>query len=248
MSLFSKEEPHGLAESLQILVNRNQLQALKTSGAQPRPGNNSPNPIASQPSLTAPQHVQSVQVRQQRTSDMSTRCTVTFQRNPADPLFVETRVFVSGYKGNPQPVQVGSGQSPVSFALENSGEPVTVTVQAAGNLGKAPLSTAPTTTMQLAKTPLATTPTAAGNGTTPSSAATFGLSNPSWWGSGDGSSYSMSGNPNGQWGTGTANQVKVWMVRIPYSITISKLTFRHLSSVVGAKGAFGMYNSAGTTK
>jgi hypothetical protein len=110
-----------------------------------------------------------------KASDISSKVTVTFSRNPADFAFVETRVYVSGYKGNPSPVQVASGQSPVSFSLENTGEPVTVTVQASGSSGDAPISTAPTTTLQLVKTPLATTPTTAGNGTSPAPAPPYAI-------------------------------------------------------------------------
>lgn len=244
---FSKPDLLTLLESLPVLINRNQIQQLRVAGSQPRPGSPlSPNPIASQPSLTVPQHVQSVQATLKRTSDISTKVTVTFKRNPGDPLFVETRVYVSGYKGNPQPVQMGSGQSPVSFSLENTGEPVTVSVQSSGNLGQAPISTAPSTTFQLAKTNLATTPTAAGNGTASSGAAVFGLSNPSWWGSYDGGFYAFGTGTAGKYGTGTANQIKFSMIRIPYSITIRKLaTLVNTSVGGGATAAFGIYDTSG---
>src|SRR6185312_11793666 len=136
-----------------------------------------PNPVASAGSLTAPSHVQNVQAQIKKASDITTKVTVTFQRNPQDYAFVDARVFVSGYKGNSQPVQVASGQSPVSFSLENTGEPVAVTVQASGNLGQAPLSTAPSTTLQLTKTALATTPTTSGNGPGTATFQTQGVNN-----------------------------------------------------------------------
>lgn len=242
--LFSSEEPLHLIESLPVTISRNQTQQLKVAGAQPRPGNGSPNPVASQPSLTVPQHVQSVQATLQRTSDISTKATITFKRNPSDPLFVETRVYVAGYKGNPQPVQVGSGQSPVSFSLENTGEPVTVTVQSSGNLGQAPISTAPSTTFQLAKTNLATTPTAGGNGTG-SSSATLGLTNPFWCLLWDGSNYSFSNSGNGTFGTGTANQVKFTMIRVAYSIKLTTMVTRINVTSVGGVAACGIYDLSG---
>lgn len=233
--LFSPGDPLTLGESLPVLVNRNQIQSLKTTGIQSRPGNGSPNPVASQGSLTAPLHVQNVQSRLQRTSDVSTKVTVTFNRNPADGLFVETRVYVSGYKGNPAPVQVGSGQSPVSFALENTGEPVTVTVQSSGNLGQAPISTAPTTTLQLAKTGLATNPT------------NFGSGSPDWLGSAPGSNFPVR-NVSGLWGTGTANQVKVLLARLDRSFTVRRITTRTGGPLAGSSSSLACYSYQGLSK
>lgn len=262
--MFNQTDPLNFGDSLSVTVARNQLQTLKTTGSQARPSNAAPNPVASAGSLTTPNHVQNVQVQVKKTSDVSSKVTVTYQRNPQDYLFIDTRVFVSGYKGNPAPVQVASGVSPVSFSLENTGEPVAVTVQASGNLGQAPLSTAPATTLQLTKTPLATTPTTAGNGpvsaytfgssdaslvvtTTGSSVDTtlvpFGKTQPAWWLSGEGSPYPYQ-NSNGTWGTGTANQIKIWYVRIPYEITVGRITYRHISSLAGSHSALGVYNSS----
>jgi hypothetical protein len=161
--MFSKKIQYVF--DLAALNQRNQVQTLKASGNQPRPGNLSPNLIALAGGPNLPAHVSEVRAVTVKSNDSTSKVTVTFSRNPNDYQFVDARVFVSGYKGNPAPVQVASGQSPVSFALENTGEPVAVTVQASGNLGQAALSTAPTTTLQLVKTPLATTSTPSGNGT-----------------------------------------------------------------------------------
>lgn len=162
--MFSIKSVLNIGKLIPVLDSRNSLQTLKSTGAQARPSNAAPNPNASQGSSVTPQHVQSVAARVEKTSDVSSKVTVTFQRNPNDYFFVDARVFVSGYKGNPAPVQVASGQSPISFSLENTGEPMTVTVQASGSLGQAALSTAPTTTLKVVKTSLATTPTPGGTG------------------------------------------------------------------------------------
>lgn len=247
--MFSQEEPLNFGVSIPALNAQNQLQQLKTTGSQARPSNASPNPVASQGSLTAPQHVQSVQAQVQKTSDVSSKVTVTFKRNPQDYLFVDTRVFVSGYKANPAPVQVASGQSPVSFSLENTGEPVTVTVQSSGNLGQAPLSTAPTTTLQLVKTPLASVATAAGNGPGTGQSTAFEVA-PMWWNNGDGSSFAYDPGNNGNFGTGTANQVKFWMIRIPLPLKVTKLS----TAIAGGEAsgakicAFAVYSADGQTK
>lgn len=94
----------------------------------------------------------------------------------------------------------------------------------------------------------ATGPTGATGAAGAGGGATFGAALPSWWGSADGSAYSNTGCPSGTQGTAIANEVKVWMIRIPYSITIQHLTYRHLSSLTTSVCAFGMYSSDGNTK
>jgi hypothetical protein len=163
-----------LAQSLTDLNNSNLIQQVRSVGTQPRPASTSPNTIADSKarSLSTPAHVANVHASLSRTSDVSSKVTVTFKRDPTDYYFSNAVVYVSGYKNNPAPVQVASGQSPISFALENTGDAVSVTVQAVGNLGPAPLSTAPNATLKLDKTALVTTPTAAGNGTGSSTSVT----------------------------------------------------------------------------
>lgn len=71
---------------------------------------------------------------------------------------------------------------------------------------------------------------------------------PGWWGSGEGSNYPAVTTAAGQWGTGTANQVKFWMIRLPYAIQVSKLTTRTNVALALSHSAFGMYDSLGATK
>lgn len=145
-------------------VTAQQLQTLKTASGQPRQGSQSPNPVVRGGSQTFPQHVSGVTAILRKSSDVSTKTTITFQRPPNDGLYVDSSVYVSGYQGNPQPVKVASGQSPISFPLNNTGESLAFTVQANGPTGSAPLSSAPTTTSKLVSTPLATVPTTTGTG------------------------------------------------------------------------------------
>lgn len=153
--MFSDDtkKPLALTDGLQIQDASNAVQQIKTVGNQPRLASTSPNFIAQTAarSVSTPAHVTGVQAQVVRTSDQTSTVNITFKRDPADYYFSHARVYVSGYKGNPAPVQVASGQSPVSFALENTGEPVSVIVQSNGNLGPAPISTAPNTTLRLAK-------------------------------------------------------------------------------------------------
>jgi hypothetical protein len=162
----STNKPLNLDNSLRETEQSIQIQQLKSIGNQPRLGRLSPNVISATnaPAIALPQHVQNVQVRVTKLNDVSSRVSVTFKRNPNDYYFSQALVHVSGYQNNPAPVQVASGQSPISFTLENTGEPVAVHVQASGNLGPAPLETAPTATLQLRSTPLSTVATTAGNG------------------------------------------------------------------------------------
>lgn len=148
----------------QASVTANLLQSLKTASGQPRPGTNSPNAVLAGGSSTFPQHVSGVTASLKKSSDVSSKATITFQRPPHDYLFVDAAVYVSGYQANPQPVKVATGQSPISFALNNTGESLVFTVQANGPTGSAPLNSAPTTTAKLVSTPLATTPTSGGTG------------------------------------------------------------------------------------
>lgn len=168
-----------LTDVLHKLDNSNQIQQIKTVGNQPRLVSSSPNTISATNAraLSTPAHVVGVQAAVNRTSDVSSKVTVSFQRDPGDSFYSKSVVYVTGYKGNHSPVQVATGDSPVSFALENTGEPVSVTVQAHGSLGPAPLQTAPNTTLQLTSTPLATTATTSGNGTGGATLETNGTKN-----------------------------------------------------------------------
>ncbi len=77
---------------------------------------------------------------------------------------------------------------------------------------------------------------------------TLGLTQPSWWNSGDGSSYSSVTTATGLWGTGTANQVKVWLVRLPYAITVRRITLRTNGSLAASHSSLACYDVTGNTK
>lgn len=85
-------------------------------------------------------------------SGATSTVTVTFQRDPTDTAFAGVTVLVKGYNGNQIPTQVASGtDSPIQFILNNTGEAVSLIVQAYGNAGIAPTASAPTTGIQLPK-------------------------------------------------------------------------------------------------
>jgi hypothetical protein len=246
--VFSVKKPSELFKNMQGLSDRNQLQSLKTSGNQPRSGILSPNVVTSAQVMTVPGHVSEVRAIAQKANDSTSKITVTYSRNPNDYQFVEARVYVSGYKGNPAPVQVASGQSPVSFALENTGEPVAVIVQSSGNLGQAPISTAPTTTLQLVKTNLATVPTAAGNGPYVYTPATPFQSVPAFWTCGMGGPFSYTAGNFGLYGTGTANQVKFWTIELPFDLLVNKLAVSIVGTQASGVLGFAVYSKDGQTK
>jgi hypothetical protein len=81
-------------------------------------------------------------------------CTVSvlYSVDPTDSNFSGVNVWLRGYNGNAQLVQVASGTgSPCKFVLNNTGETVSFTVQAFGNGGNAPLSQSPTSSGTLPK-------------------------------------------------------------------------------------------------
>lgn len=78
--------------------------------------------------------------------------TVVFHRDPSDKNFAGVYVWVRGYQQNPAPVQIASSaDSPVTFVLNNTGEAVSLIVQAYGNGGSASLASAPTSGLSLPK-------------------------------------------------------------------------------------------------
>jgi hypothetical protein len=86
--------------------------------------------------------------------------TVTFHRDSTDKNFSYAQVYLRGYNGNQTRVAVASGaDSPITFVINNTGENVSIAVQAVGNSGCAPIDTAPTTGIKLPKS------TAGGYGT-----------------------------------------------------------------------------------
>ena len=83
--------------------------------------------------------------------------------------------------------------------------------------------------------------------TAPSQAPTLGLALPSWWMCCDGSNYTFDGS-NGQFSAGTANLVKFWMIRVPYTIVVKTMTFRYNGAGAGGVGGMAIYDSTGQTK
>lgn len=167
MSSNNLKKSLNLEQQLKNLDNSNQIQQVKSVGNQRRPVSLSPNLISASNAraLSQPVHVTNVRARIVEANDTTSKITVSFKRDPGDYFHENAVVYVSGYKGNPAPVQMASGQSPISFALENTGEPVSIKVQSNGKLGPAPLETAPNATLALRYTPLATVATPGGTGT-----------------------------------------------------------------------------------
>lgn len=82
----------------------------------------------------------------------SNKGVVTLQHvvNPADTTHSHVNVWALGYLGNKQPVQVSSGTSPHTFALQPTGESVTLMIQSVGKDGSLlPLPQVPTVSVKL---------------------------------------------------------------------------------------------------
>lgn len=100
-----------------------------------------------------PKQVSNVQVSIANAQTGAT-CTITvlFRRDSSDKAFSGVNIWVKGYQGNGQLVQVSSGtESPTKFVLNNTGETVSFTIQAFGNGGNAPITQAPTSSGVLPK-------------------------------------------------------------------------------------------------
>lgn len=77
---------------------------------------------------------------------------VQFRRDPSDKAYSRVLIFAQGYQGNNTPVQVGSStDSPATLVVNNTGEAITVIVQASGNGGAVPLAQCPSVGVQLPK-------------------------------------------------------------------------------------------------
>src|SRR6478672_3397374 len=127
----SDRQPTSMLDSNQNATLINQLHGINTSNAT---------------GAGIPKQVSNVQVSVANAQTGST-CTVTvlFSQDPTDKNFAGVAILVKGYQGNNQLVQVASGvTSPTKFVLNNTGEIVSFTVQAYGNGGAAPLTSAPT--------------------------------------------------------------------------------------------------------
>lgn len=109
--------------------------------------------VAGATSVGIPKQVSNVAATMSNASTGSTsKVTITFQRDPSDKSFSGVTVYVRGYQGNQTPTQIASGtDSPLNVILNNTGESVSLIVQATGNGGVSPLATAPTTGLILPK-------------------------------------------------------------------------------------------------
>ena len=77
---------------------------------------------------------------------------VQFRRDPSDKAYSRVLIFAQGYQGNNTPVQLGSStDSPATLVVNNTGEAITVIVQASGNGGAVPLAQCPSVGVQLPK-------------------------------------------------------------------------------------------------
>ena len=114
-----------------------------------------------------PKHVTDIGTAMSNASTGSTSTvTVTFRRDPTDKAFAGVKVWAKGYQGNQTPTLIASGtDSPITCILSNTGESLSITTQATGNGGDAPISTAPTTGLTLPKS------AAGGTGTSTSTSA-----------------------------------------------------------------------------
>ena len=98
-----------------------------------------------------PRHVTNLSaVVKVASSGQTSTVSVCFHQDPTDSNFAGVNLFVKGYQGNQNPVQVvSSTSSPATFVVNNTGENVAVIAQAYGNSGSAPFAGAPTTSVNL---------------------------------------------------------------------------------------------------
>jgi hypothetical protein len=134
------------------VLNMGELDDIDINSKYTRFRNRQPNtPDAKAPiSAGAPKQVltvfatESPVVTQGRTVSL---LSVIFTRDGHDKYFGSVKIYLTGYKGNTQPVAIGdSHDSPCSFLVESTNENVVVTVQAIGQDGTpAAFDKAPTT-------------------------------------------------------------------------------------------------------
>jgi hypothetical protein len=197
-----------------------------------------------------PKHVTNVSASISTASKgTTTTVKVQFSRDPSDSSFGGVNVLVKGYQGNGKFVQVAGGSdSPVTFVLNNTGEAISVAVQATGNSGSAPLSGAPTTGAKLPKSTLGgfgtTTTTSSGGG----GGSSYVLP---WWNNQDGSPYCWNSGSGtfGPAGGAGAGIVLWYMFTIAFPVTLYRVSFRiNGGGGTGCLVGCGVYSSDGTTK
>ncbi len=148
------------------LVNFNfeRLKVTSQSGLQQLHGINRANSTGA----GIPKQVTAVQVSVANAQvGLTSTVTCTFHRDPADKNLSGVYIWVKGYQSNPAPVQLASSaDSPVTFVMTNTGETVSLIVQAYGNGGSAPLDFAPTSGLTLPKSTGGGVSTSSATGTT----------------------------------------------------------------------------------
>lgn len=200
-----------------------------------------------------PKQVNNVQVSVANAQAGST-CTVTvlFRQDATDKAFSGVNVWVRGYQGNGQLVQVASGtQSPCKFTLNNTGETVSFTIQAFGNGGNAPLSQSPTASGVLPKS------TTGGFGSStvtgysvsnppPSSGLTLNTSGKGWFLAAGSKDHSPVINSfNAALTNRAANVLVVSQFVLSETWTLSKVSYALQTAVAASNFNFGIYDSSG---
>lgn len=132
-----------LSSGLVFAVDENQTKVNQLHGIAPNASNGA----------GIPKQVTNVQVSiANAQAGLTCKVVVQFKQDPTDKNFSGVNIWVKGYQGNSQLVQVASGTtSPTVFILNNTGETVSFTIQAFGNGGNAPLAQSPTSSGTLPK-------------------------------------------------------------------------------------------------
>lgn len=182
-------------------------------------------------------------------------CTVSvlFKQDPTDRSFSGVNVWVKGYQGNAQLVQVASGtSSPCKFVLNNTGEIVSFTIQAFGNGGMAPLSAAPSCSGTLPKSTVGgygsstqTTITTQSNVTLPTQGCFWSFQGVVLAGGQATTSVSLTLGNSGA--TDAANRVICFTLFLASNVTISKISMAMSALGVG-KCSCAIYSADGTQK
>lgn len=179
---------------------------------------------------------------------------VTFHRDPSDKNYGAAAVWVKGYQGNNNPVQVAqSYESPATFVLNNTGEPLGIIVQSTGNGGQAPLSSSPTTGLRLPKSSVSGYSTSTTTAYTPSSpppatGVSFSTSGQGWF-AGAGMRYEgllQNANTNAAITNTTANKVIVYQFSLDSPWTLSSCSYKLSSTSASTHFNFGIYNASGS--
>jgi hypothetical protein len=178
---------------------------------------------------------------------------VTFHRDPSDKNYSHAAVWIKGYQSNNTPVKATeSSESPATFVLNNTGEPISIIVQAVGNGGQSPLSSSPTTGVSLPKSSVAGYGTGTTIAYTPASpppasnpGTIFGTSGQGWF-AGPGLNASWWGNAstNASITGTTANVVVVYQFVLDSTWKLSSCSYKLGTASAATNFNFGIYDSS----